>query len=169
MNGGIINSNARLHLVGYFNRVIFLDVTNRCIWSRLLKLGLFVFWQAWKIQVANTERCTARVEVVVTFGIIMPRPLVRSDPNSSWQSAVVGSEAKWMLGSSLDIWPSVRFGPTIWYVGHSVRVQDAVRWIVPLGPLEGQHCALGRIPLPLGLVPGDPCVATVCTSQTIGN
>ena len=43
------------------------------------------------------------VTVVVTFGIIMPRPLVRSDLNSSWQTAIVDSEAKRMLGSSLDI------------------------------------------------------------------
>jgi len=146
----------------------FLCVTNRCIWSHLLKLGRFAVWQAWQIQVANTGRGRASV-VVVTLEIIMPRPLVRADLNSSWQTAVVGSEAKWLLGSSFDIWPSVRYGPTIWYVGHSVRVQDAVRWIVPLGPLEGQHCARGRIPLPLGLVPGDPCVATLCASQTIGN
>jgi len=63
--------------------------------------------------VANTGRSTARVVVVVTFEIIMPRPLVRADLNSSWQSAVVDAEAKWMLGSSLDIWPSFRYGPTI--------------------------------------------------------
>ena len=53
----------------------FLCLTSHCVGSLLLWLGLFVVWQAWKIETGNTGRCTAIVVVAVTFGIFMPRPL----------------------------------------------------------------------------------------------